>query len=396
MILLFGGYGFDNVVLVKHHTATCMKPNIRIVVMHEDECNLASNNVAQASPTTAQAQSATALTAEPPAIVLAPTAASETTAPTEESPAPMRLEQTRRPPAVTGNICWRTPGIQEKLIEDLRIPSCQLINESELFRIREFRVDTPEVKPGDFDHMPNLKELRIEKLRKFPEAATFDGLRALEKLNIRIATDGSSGWGEPRPTKFTVSKGTFDGLGSLKQLEINNGTGNLVLEDGALYGLERLEYILLRNLQEIPTEDLADLGLIKEIEIFNTGGGTPSFIPKNLIARLPTVERLTIEGFQWPSSMEMNSSEHACLVNDRGIIPREMVTTFNGKVIQYQGKEHRDGKPFCILKVEDEIHECRGQQGLRSLSQRTTLRRSQTPPRSRPPPSNATGSSVIS
>ena len=272
----------------------------------------------------------------------------------------MRLEQTRRPPAVTGNICWRTPEVQEKLIEDLRIPSCQLINEGELFRVMEFDVDTPEVNPGDFDHMPNLKELQIEELRKFPEA------------------------------------GTFDGLGSLKQLEINSGTGNLVLEDGALYGLERLEYILLRNLQEIPTEDLADLGLIKEIEIFNNGGGTPSSIPKNLIARLPTVERLTIEGFQWPSSMEMNSLEHACLVNDRGIIPREMVTTFNRKVIQYQGKEHRDGKPFCILKVEDEIHECRGQQGLRSLSQRTTLRRSQTPPRSRPPPSNATGSSVIS
>ena len=320
-------------------------------------------NVAQASPTTTQAQIATALTAEPPALVLAPTAASETTAPTEESPVPMRLEQTRRPPTAMGNICWRTPGIQEKLIEDLRIPSCQLINESELFRVMEFDVDTPEVNPGDFDHMPNLKELQIEELRKFPEAGTFDGLSNLEKLNIRITTDGWSDWVGPKPNEFTVPKGTFAGLDALKRLEINSNEISITLESEVLKGLNQLEYIGLGGISEISADDLIGLSQIRRIGLSyrnnqgDDGEGRP-IIPKDLIARLPTVESLTIEGgFQWPTALEMSTLEHACLIEDKGYIPDDTVMTVDGKIIQHQGKEHRDGRPFCILKVEDEIQE---------------------------------------
>ena len=60
--------------------------------------------------------------------------------------------------------------MQEQIIEDLRISSCQLINEAELYRVREFGVETREVRPGDFDHMPNLEILHIAGLREFPRA----------------------------------------------------------------------------------------------------------------------------------------------------------------------------------------------------------------------------------
>ena len=140
-------------------------------------------NTAQARPTTAQPPSNPAPTAEPSDIILAPTAAPVATSNREDEPTSTHIEVTRKPQA-TGNICWRTPQVQEKLIEDLKIRSCQLINEGELFRIRRFDVDTHEVKHGDFDNMPNLKTLQIEELRDFPEAGTFDGLINLEKLNV--------------------------------------------------------------------------------------------------------------------------------------------------------------------------------------------------------------------
>ena len=213
-------------------------------------------------------------------------------------------------------------------------------------------MEAAEVKPGDFNHMPNLRRLHIAGLREFPEAGTFDGLNNLEDLNIRIATD----------LEITVSKGRFDDLKALKTLEINNGRGDLILEEGALDGLDQLEFINLGNIREISADDLAGLNRVQHIKIHREW--PPSgreeddpVIPKDLIARLPTVESLTTEGFQWPSALEMNSLEHACLMKDKGHIPYDIVMTVDGKIIQHQDKEHRDGKLFCVPKVDDEIRE---------------------------------------
>ena len=79
--------------------------------------------------------------------------------------------------------------------------------------------------------------------------------------------------------------------------------------------------------------------------------------PKDLIAHLPTAESIGTEGFQRPTAIEMNSLEYACLMADRGSIPYDTVMTLTEKVIQDQGKEHRDSRSFCITKVECEIHE---------------------------------------
>ena len=70
------------------------------------------------------------------------------------------------------------------------------------------------------------------------------------------------------------------------------------------------------------------------------------------------MENLTVEGFQWPTALEMNSLEHVCLLKDKGgYIPYEVVMMVGGKITQHQGAERRDGKSFCVLKVDDEIRE---------------------------------------
>ena len=42
------------------------------------------------------------------------------------------------PPGLKNNICWRTPEVQDRIIQDLSIPSCQIINESELLVVSQF------------------------------------------------------------------------------------------------------------------------------------------------------------------------------------------------------------------------------------------------------------------
>ena len=69
------------------------------------------------------------------------------------------------PPTAAGpGICGRSPTIQNKLLDVLKISSCQVITEPELFRITErmtIRFETPP-QPGDFAGLVNLQELSIE------------------------------------------------------------------------------------------------------------------------------------------------------------------------------------------------------------------------------------------
>ena len=129
-----------------------------------------------------------------------------------------QMEEVNKPAGIKNNICWRTPEVQDRIIQDLSIPSCQIINESELFRIRNLRLETPSVKPGDFDHMPNLQGLRIHRLRELPPDETFTGLPNLQELVIEITPDG---WQkDKKPDSLTITPGTFTGLEGLERLDI--------------------------------------------------------------------------------------------------------------------------------------------------------------------------------
>lgn len=165
----------------------------------------------------------TAVTKPPP-----PTSARQptpTTRPTNtpsakaNDPTPNPIATATPLPAIitTGpGICRRSPKLQNILIDQLNLASCQLITEHELFRV----IELPDMRfenspqPGDFAGLVNVKELRIE-LRNDSDlpADTFHGLEGLEILRVELrGTEEYDGIIEP---------GAFRGLSSILTLELS-------------------------------------------------------------------------------------------------------------------------------------------------------------------------------
>ena len=264
-----------------------------------------------------------------------------------------QIEEVNRSAGIKNNICWRTPEVQEQIIYDLGIPSCQVINESELFRIRNLRLETPSVKPGDFDHLPNLQGLRIDDLRELPPGETFTGLPNLQELVIKINPDG---WPkDEKPDSLTLTPGTFTGLEGLERLDIQSPFA-LTLEGHPLSDLEQIKYIRLTGLKEISSTHLAGLNKLKNIIIAATKNRAQArpVIPKDLISQLPALEKLEIQGFDWPASLEVDSLETICRMRAVAGIP-DTVLTVDGEIVQYMESSRQDGRTTCTLKVEDQI-----------------------------------------
>ena len=120
------------------------------------------------------------------------------------------------PPPAGPGICGRSPTIQNKLLDVLKIPSCQPITEPELFRITErmtIRFDTPP-QPGDFTGLVNLQELSIEVMEGATlPAGVFHGLDNLKSLTVSMQGNEDS--------NSTIESGAFAGMSSLETLQIN-------------------------------------------------------------------------------------------------------------------------------------------------------------------------------
>ena len=265
----------------------------------------------------------------------------------------LKMGEANNPASTKNNICWRTPEVQGHIIDVMRIPSCQLINESELFRVQGMQLETPSVKPGDFDHMPNLQELSIQKLRELPPEETFIGLPSLQKLVIQINPDG---WQEnEKPDSLIITPGTFTGLEGLETLEIQSRFA-FTLEGYPLSNLEQIEYIRLEGLKELSSTHLAGLNQLKRIKIVanrNQDEDRP-VIPRDLISQLPALQQLEIQGFEWPASLEVASLETICRMRNTDGIPNTVLTV-DGKIVQYMESNQQDGRTTCTFKVEDQI-----------------------------------------
>ena len=176
------------------------------------------------------------------------------------------------PPALTGpGICGRSPTIQNKLLDVLKIPSCQAITEPELFRITEgmtIRFETPP-RPGDFTGLVNLRELSIEVMEGATlPAGVFHGLDNLRTLTISMQgnEDGHS----------TIEPGAFAGMSSLEVLQIN----------WPINSSNQRRWPTLPPLDHIPTLELLSVA---------TGGWV--FIPQERHLRgLPNLQTLAIRG----------------------------------------------------------------------------------------------------
>ena len=228
-------------------------------------------------------------------------------------------------------ICGRTPEIQKKLIEMLKIRSCQVINAAELYRVREFSASAQSLKVGDFDDLPNLLSLSIsleqEKANTL-DPGIFQDLHSLNSLEINSGS----------PPTIRLNKDTFMGLNNLTILDIEYIEH---LPDEALDHLQQLTELnisflkgdipsrLLDQLQQltelnisylkgdIPSRLLDQLQNVEYISITNHIGdenSTPPTLPTDFLKNLPKLRGVDISHEYLPDSMEVNSYETACQI----------------------------------------------------------------------------------
>ena len=132
---------------------------------------------------------------EEPAPTLRPLAPAQppTTAPTP-TPVP-----TATPLPESVGICYRTPEVQEWIIQQLQIPSCRVITEPELYRITDQLYVNAQLKPGDLAGLVNVPAFDIDYGHcgdwESPEyaAAVLDGLNP----EARITINASAGYPPP-------------------------------------------------------------------------------------------------------------------------------------------------------------------------------------------------------
>ena len=76
----------------------------------------------------------------------------------------LQPEQARplNPTPAPEDICYRSPHIQDWILRQLNLSSCQVVNERELFRIQEpFSAAVPSLKPGDLAGLLNISALSL-------------------------------------------------------------------------------------------------------------------------------------------------------------------------------------------------------------------------------------------
>ena len=196
----------------------------------------------------------------------AATATATATAPTKPQ-APTATALPTPPRAVpTDNICRRNPGVQKALIDRLKISSCRIITNDELFRLdgdMTIRI-YGSLAPGDLNGLVNLKSLEIE-----------------------ILTD------EGENSKIPAN--TFSGMAKLSRLTISrSGKGNTTIEPGALNGLDKLETLSITGSVRltISASPAEELGKLEYLSI----QGQDITIPQDMFKKMPTLGRLQVKG----------------------------------------------------------------------------------------------------
>ena len=172
---------------------------------------------------------ALACAGEEPAPTLRPLAPAQ---PPTAAPTPTPVPTATPLPESVG-ICYRTPEVQDWIIQQLQIPSCRVITEPELYRITEplgshYRArngsNAPIIlKPGDLAGLANVSSLTIGdghcKDWENPEyaASILDGLNP----EAEIAIQSYIGWGSGEwPRDEVVSRAIYGDVETAEQVGI--------------------------------------------------------------------------------------------------------------------------------------------------------------------------------
>ena len=235
----------------------------------------------------------------------------EQTSTTEPAAAPTSEQE---PTAEAGRqdlqgICYRTPELQEVILEMLDVELCQVVNTHELYRIRTLSVNTPSVKEGDFEGLVNVESLRVS--TGLIEANGLRGLTGLKELSLSVQVmDG-------------LLTESFAGLESIKELEITSARssehiGVHLPELPELPNLKHLKVYKMRP--EVPGEGAAspfrNLGNLETLDLTLVFGDEatetrtePYHIPATLLKGNRKLKEIQIETWVTPSGHEIQLPE---------------------------------------------------------------------------------------
>ena len=218
------------------------------------------------------------------------------------------------------DICGRNPELQWAIIERLKISSCQVINASELFRLRELRVQTEvPLQAGDFADIPNLTELEVRSTQPLP-ADVFVGLDGLRRLSITLypsqsvdnALAGNISMIEPH---------TFSGLGSLQSLNVTVGEhGYIDLRAQSLAGLAGVQKLELNQVRSVGVGAFANLPELKylnlkALRLRNESTGeylAEQKLGQKVFSKLPALKGVSLSNFELSPTTDFFSPAVLC------------------------------------------------------------------------------------
>ena len=120
-------------------------------------------------------------------------------------------------------ICYRTPELQDLILEMLDVDLCQVVNTGELFRIRKLEsVNMTSVKEGDFEGLVNVQSMTLR--TGTVEANGLQGLDGLKEMHL-VHREGD------------LTTESFMGLESVEELKVEMKAEDNRPEDPPLTGL---------------------------------------------------------------------------------------------------------------------------------------------------------------
>ena len=258
---------------------------------------------------------------------------------TDDRPPP-QAEGGGQPP-VSGDICQRSPAVQNALIEELQLPSCQIINERELLRVTALEISSGrELRAGDLAGLYNLEDLKLS-MAGHPPPGMLADLYNLEGLKLSMAGPPPPGMladlGNLSRIKMSFQageepwrvEGHFPELPDLLSLSLNAHSvekaesEGMIVGDGNLAGMPSLEHLGLHGVRELQEGALSGLPELRTVSLraHNTRDTHTSLdnrpvLPPGLFQPLPELESIHAEGFRWPfrEGLELNSHHQVCRI----------------------------------------------------------------------------------
>ena len=273
----------------------------------------------------------------------------------------------------TGNICTRTPEIQQLLIQQLQINSCREITGEELLRVRELSTSTPEGIPpkigdldglinlttltfssdeapvGLFDDLVSLESLRLQ-LKTPPAPGLFENLGRLQEMNLSVNDrDDAQNYDTQYNSEDLDLQGVFEGLTALEGLElvVNSDDYSVSLMSGSLTGMPNLQELKIYDLGRVEAGAFGDLPVLRSVYL--QAYYLPDHLPKpplavDVFADNPDLAYVEVSGFGEVPRLGFNSLNVVCRI-EGNIVPyyyydRDFTAVVDGKLVK---RESRDG-----------------------------------------------------